>query len=128
MAYAAHDSTVHSNHSHNVSDDENAGEDFLDVVAGGAGNLDPPPPYESIHERSSVSNTPPPAINDLMLSSADGATRSGRLIYALSVSAATESPSNEDILLEIRELDTAVRTRFSQMNDALALFAVILSV
>ena len=63
-------STAQSTSPNIASDDENAGEDFFDVAVGGAvlpDLPDLPPPYDSIHETSSVSNTPPPAGNDVML-------------------------------------------------------------
>ena len=83
-------------------------------------NKYPPPPYESIYETSFVLNTPPPASNDVILSSADVAARSGRLSSALPVGAATGSPSNDYILLKIHRLATEIRTIFFQTNDALA--------
>ena len=103
------DFTVQSNISNIASDDENAGEDFFDVAGGCAVLPDLPPPYESIHEISSSSNTTPPASNDVMLPNASVAAGSGRFTFAQP--GTTGTSSNEDLLLEIRELAAAILTR-----------------
>ena len=69
-APTAQDSSAHSNSSNTASDDENAGKDFFDVADGEAVLPDLPSLYESIHDTFSVSNTPPPAGNEVMLPSA----------------------------------------------------------